>query len=137
MVLESLIPKLKNERIRWFSDNQNVVRILDIGSKNSSLQEEALAVFYMAACNFICIEPEWIPHKHNEQADYLSRIQDKDDWAVKARVFQTLNQLWGPYTIDRFADHLNTKLPRFNSRYWCPGTEAVDAFTCNWGRDLN
>ena len=29
MVLESLIPKLKNERIRWFSDNQNVVRIME------------------------------------------------------------------------------------------------------------
>ena len=28
MVLESLVPKLKNQRIRWFSDNQNVVRIL-------------------------------------------------------------------------------------------------------------
>ena len=40
MLLESLIPKLKNERICWFSDNQNVVRILEIGIKNPSLQEE-------------------------------------------------------------------------------------------------
>ena len=38
MVLESLLPKLKNERIRWFSDNQNVVRILEVGSKNPPLQ---------------------------------------------------------------------------------------------------
>ena len=30
MVLESLLPKLRNERIRWFSDNQTVVRILDM-----------------------------------------------------------------------------------------------------------
>ena len=49
MVLESLIPKLKNERVRWFSDNQNVVRILDIGSKKPHLQKEALAVFTIAA----------------------------------------------------------------------------------------
>jgi len=34
MALKSLVPKLKNERIYWFSDNHNVVRILDIGSKN-------------------------------------------------------------------------------------------------------
>jgi len=27
MVLESLVPKLKNQQIHWFSDNQNVVRI--------------------------------------------------------------------------------------------------------------
>jgi len=61
MVLESLLPKLKNERIRWFSDKQNVVRILEIGSKNSPLQQEALAVFSMVARNLIHIEPEWIP----------------------------------------------------------------------------
>lgn len=29
MVLESLVPKLRNERIKWLSDNQNVVRILE------------------------------------------------------------------------------------------------------------
>ena len=33
MVLEFLIPKLKNEHISWFSDNQNVVRIMEIGQK--------------------------------------------------------------------------------------------------------
>jgi len=32
MVLESLKSKLKNERVRWFSDNQNVVRILQTSS---------------------------------------------------------------------------------------------------------
>ena len=49
MVLESLVPKLKNERVRWFSDNQNVVMILNIGSKKPDLQKEALAVFSIAA----------------------------------------------------------------------------------------
>jgi len=82
MVLESLLPKLKNERIRWFSDNQNVVRILEVGSKNPPLQREALAVFSMAARSLIRIEPEWIPCAHNQQADYLSRIQDRDDWMI-------------------------------------------------------
>jgi len=45
MTLQSLVSKLKNKRVKWFSDNQNVVRILEIGSKNPLLQEEALAVF--------------------------------------------------------------------------------------------
>ena len=58
MVLESLVPKLKNERVRWFSDNQNVVRILDVGSKQPHLQQETLAVFTIAARNLIRIEPE-------------------------------------------------------------------------------
>ena len=22
-------------------------------------------------------------------------------------------------------------------QYWCPGTKAIDAFTCDWGQDTN
>ena len=57
MVLKSMIQLLKNECIKWFSDNQNV-RILQVGSRKVELQQEALAVFAMAARNPICIEPE-------------------------------------------------------------------------------
>jgi len=53
MTLESLVSKLKNERVKWFSDNQNVVHILQIGSKKLQLQEEALAVFSIALQNLI------------------------------------------------------------------------------------
>jgi len=45
MVLKPLIEKLKNGCVRWFSDNQNVVRILQTGSRNPDLQSEALAIF--------------------------------------------------------------------------------------------
>ena len=48
MVLESLMEKLRNQRVRWFSDNQNVVRILQTGSKKHDLQCEALAIFSMS-----------------------------------------------------------------------------------------
>ena len=43
----------------------------------------------------------------------------------------------GPFDIDRFADHTNKKLHRFNSRYYCPGTELVNAFTADWSHDNN
>lgn len=39
--------------------------------------------------------------------------------------------------MDRFASDHNTKLVRFNSRYWNPGSEAVDAFTVDWSRENN
>ena len=35
-VLMAVAPKLKNCRVRWFTDNQNVARILQVGSKKSS-----------------------------------------------------------------------------------------------------
>ena len=41
MVLESLAVKLKNKRVRRFTDNQNVARILLYGSKQPALQKEA------------------------------------------------------------------------------------------------
>ena len=61
IVLESLAPKLKNERLKWFSDSQNVVRILQTGSRNPDLQTEALEIFSAALGGQIRIEPEWIP----------------------------------------------------------------------------
>ena len=40
--------------------------------------------------------------------------------------------MWGPHEVDRFANHENAKLKRFNSMVWNPGTEQVNAFTQNW-----
>ena len=67
----------------------------------------------------------------------MSRIQDKDDWKIHSALFATINLQWGLHTIDRFANNLNTQLPRFNLWFWCPGTEAVDTFTCDWGQEVN
>ncbi|XP_065915901.1 uncharacterized protein [Dysidea avara] len=137
LVLESFGPKLQNERIRWFTDNQNVVRIVQCGSKKAALQQEALAIFESSVVARIRLEPEWIPRRENEVADYISRIIDYDDWSLNPLVFKELDRLWGPHTIDRFADWCNNQVSRFNSRYYCPGTEAIDAFTCDWGQDIN
>ena len=49
----------------------------------------------------------------NEQADYLSRIVDLDDWSVSPHIFCFLDLKWGPYSIDRLADEHNHLLPRF------------------------
>ena len=57
-VLEAFAVKLRNERVRWYTDNQNVTRIIVTGSKNPSLQQEALAIFSTSVANSISIEPE-------------------------------------------------------------------------------
>ena len=130
-MLESLASKLKNQRVRWFTNNQNVVRILTTGSRKPSLQQEALAIFNVAISSYIRIEPEWIPREANQQADFISHIIDNDDWSLHPELFQWLDRQWGPHTIDRFASYSNTQLTRFNFRFWNPGTETVDAFTCD------
>ena len=62
---------------------------------------------------------------------------DHDDWRVSPEVFEYVNELWGPHTIDRFANSTNTKLQRFNSKFLCPNTEHVDAFTTSWEGENN
>ena len=136
-VLESFKTKLRNERVRWFTDNQNVVRIVQYGSPKPHLQAEALSIFRACIDTNIRIEPEWIPREENDLADYYSRVVDYDDWMLNPMVFQWLDGLWGPHSIDRFASPENSQTERFNSRFWAPGTEAVDAFTCAWDEENN
>ena len=136
-ILKSVAPKLSNLHLRWFTDNQGVVRIIQVGSKKGKLQSEALKIFKLCLEYSIKLEPEWIPREENEVADYISRIVDYDDWGINHDVFNMLDDRWGPHTVDRFASHYNTKLVRFNSRYLDHGTEAVDAFTVDWGSENN
>ena len=51
--------------------------------------------------------------------------------------FKYLDRLWGPFTIDRFADQSNNKLTRFNLNFLCPNTEGVDAFCVPWDKENN
>ena len=118
-------------RVRWFTDDQNVVRILQVGtcSCKPHLQVEALKVFKACVVNNIRLEPEWVPREKNQLADYFSRIIDYDDWYIDQKVYEWVDTKWGPHTVDRFATCNNAQVERFNSRYACPGSEAVDALT--------
>ena len=114
-----------------------MVRIVLHGSKKPLLQELALSVFQLCVVHHVTIEPEWIPREENELADYISKLRDYDDWMVHPIIFQQIDQLWGPHTVDRFANTHNAQLERFNSRFWNPGTEAVDTFTTDWSGENN
>ena len=133
-VLLGVAKKLTNHRVRWYTDNQNVARILMVGSKKPHLHALALKVFSLSIHNNIKLEPEWIL---NERADLLCRIVDYDDWMLNPVVFAEVDRLWGPHSVDRFANWQNCQTTRFNSRCWSPGSEAVDAFTVDWGKENN
>ena len=38
---------------------------------------------------------------------------DFDDWQITQDFFLSLEELWGPHTVDCFANYYTTKLPRF------------------------
>ena len=85
----------------------------------------------------ITLNTDWVPRSDNLHADMLSRCCDSDDWSVQDWIFKTLDVMWGPHTIDRFAYDYNTKCAKFNSKFWCPSTCGIDAFKQNWAGEVN
>ena len=70
-------------------------------------------------------------------ADELSREIDFDDWGISELFFHFIDGLWGPHSVDMFADELNTKLPILNSKFWCPNSNGIDAFSSHWRGENN
>ena len=135
--LKSFGPCLEGQIIRWYTDNRNITRIVNRGSRNKQLQDIALEVHATCEHYCLCIDPVWIPREQNKRADVLSRISDSDDWSISFRVFNFLDHKWGPHTVDRFASDYNSKCIRFNSRWGCPMSEGVDAFKQSWDDEVN
>ena len=135
--IEAFRTRLSKQRVRWHTDSQNAVRIIQVGSMVRELQDLALSVFIFTAQRQIQLDLIWLPRRQNAQADFFSKVIDFDDYSVHDDVFRQLDQLWGPHSIDRFASSYNAKLSRFNSGFLQPGTEAVDAFTQDWSSENN
>ena len=93
--------------------------------------------FSLCLLNNIKLEVKWIPRFSYDRADFLSIIVDCDDWQVKRDYFLMAEGKWGPHSLDQFANHENVQLPRFYSRFWCPWTEGVDAFSVPWADENN
>ena len=136
-VLQSVTPMLMGKKVKWFTDNQCVVSIINKGSMKPHLQELSLKIYKFAITNSVDIYMEWIPRSLNEKADLISRTIDRDDWSTSQAFFKYIDFLWGPHTFDRFADCNNKKTEKFNSRIWSPYTNGVDAFTFDWKEENN
>ena len=54
--LESFLALLKGHTIKWYTDNQSVSRIVEVGSMKDDLQCLALHIFSM--CLLSCIDSE-------------------------------------------------------------------------------
>jgi ribonuclease HI len=126
-----------NRLVKLYTDNQNVVKIVNKGSMKKELQNLSLSIFSICLQNNIKLETEWIPRSQNEIADAFSKIFDFDDWSVGEHVFQFFNRKWGPFDYDLFADCKNNKVEKFYSRFWNPGTSGVDAFGFDWSKGNN
>lgn len=136
-VLQSFSSELAHEKVLWHSDNLNTARIIQKGSTKPSLQKLAYEIFDLCLKYDITISSKWIPREFNPLADQISKSVDSDDWGVDFETFNYIQSIYGNFTIDRFASFHNKKVERFNSKFFCPGTSGVNAFTQNWRNEFN
>lgn len=137
LVLLSYVDQFHGKEVRHRTDNKNVELVLQIGSSSKLIHDEVIAIYKLCRQNAIRLYPEWVPRKHNIEADYLSRQTDQDDYMLNPLHFAALDILWGPHTVDRFASFNTRQIPRFCSRWLSPCTETVDAFTVSWKGENN
>ena len=78
-VLLSFAGQLTHQRVKVFTDNQRVSRIVSIGSSKARLYLVTLSLFQFCSARDISLELQWIPRSLNEKADQLSRFCDKDE----------------------------------------------------------
>jgi hypothetical protein len=126
--LESFCTTLENSHVKWFTDNQGAAKIVEVGSMRSDLQTLALRIFQICTQYKILLDIQWVPRTEVTKADFISRIIDLDDWQITRSLFDHLENLWGPHSIDCFANHYNHKISRFYSRFWTPGCTGIDFF---------
>ena len=72
LVLLSFATKLSGHTVKWFTDNQGVVHIINNGSRKEHLQDGAMAIFELCFQHAIKLGVEWIPRSQNEKADFVS-----------------------------------------------------------------
>lgn len=135
--LLSFSGKLTGKNVLWHTDNKNCVHIVNKGSVKDNLQVIALDIHSLCVKHSISLNIQWVKRDLNKLADEYSKMVDVDDYSVSDEFFELLNSMYGPHTIDRFANDYNTKLRRFNSLYWTPTSESDDAFSQDWSSDNN
>lgn len=137
LALKSFVNRLKAQTVLWYTDNKNVTQIISCGSRIEELQSIAFDIFSSCVRNGIHLDVQWIPRDLNSVSDDMSRVVDFDDYTIHDDVFNTIDWVWGPHSCDRFACYYNTKLVKYNSRYFQPGTSGVNAFSQDWQYDNN
>ena len=139
MGLLSFQSDLAGKSLQVLSDNVSTVANINFqGGPSQQLTHAAWAIWSVALRNNITLTMRYLRGVDNVQADTLSRLQDNYDWQLHPAVFQALDEIWGPHTVDRFADLNNTQLPMYNSRYKDPQSSGVDALSQgNWVQHNN
>ena len=139
LAMLSLVDMIEKKSLQILSDNVTTVCYINMkGGPSKKLTEIATAIWALAFEKGITLSAKHLSGVLNVRADTLSRLSVTYEWQLNPHVFEYLDSLWGPHTIDRFSSMVTTLLPCYNSRYRDPNTSGVDALAqTDWDQHLN
>ena len=137
--LRSFAPILKHRKhVQILSDNITTVAYVNhLGGPSQELSDLMTTIWTTAATLGIELSAKYLCGKMNYRADGLSRLESTHEWELHPSLFQQIDSMWGPHTVDRFAATHNAQIPVFNSRFWDPNSAAVDALAQSWRQENN
>jgi hypothetical protein len=108
---------LQGRSMLLFEDNAGVVGILsNFVAKSPAMRDDLLAIMNLLEVEDADLRVQWVASALNP-SDYFSRMPNKGEWRLRRADAALLLDVYGPCTVDRFADSLSAQLPRFNSPY--------------------
>lgn len=130
---EQFSGRLEAANIVWATDSTNLVSFLSKGSSKGNIQTVVFEILSMLSTLKSVLSPVHLFREDEriQQADYLSKLKDSDNWSIDDHSFQTFHRDF-QFELDVFADVKNRKVPRFMSRCYHVETQAVDAFSFSW-----
>ena len=87
--LTSFKTLVQGKSVKWHSDNQGAVHIVDVGSPHPELHSIALDILDFCRTNNVILVPQWVPRELNVSADEISKIVDYDDWYTTLEFLRT------------------------------------------------
>jgi len=124
--------------VRLFIDSQVALAVITgLSSRSRALVRELRRLYAVARGLSVALDGAWISSAGNAWAGALGRAKDRTDWSLERRFFRSLEDLYGPHTVDRFASATTAQLLRYNSRYSDPTSEEVDGLSQSWVDDNN
>ena len=133
--IKAFTKSLNNAHVLIQMDNTSAIAYLNKmgGAKPGVLDKYAHTLWEWCLSKKITLQAEHIPGGLNVIADAESRAKpDAADWKLNSEVIQVLNQSFGPFTIDLFANRNNTQLERFYSYLPHPLAGQFDALVQPW-----
>lgn len=134
LVLKKMLKSVKNTTVSWVTDNTTAAAyVRRMGGKYPDLSSISVQLLNWCFKRNIILQPQYRPGTSITTADALSRRDlDRHDWRLNRRVFQMLQEKWGPLHRDLFATRESAQLPRFLSLLPEAESEGTDAFLHKW-----